>query len=140
MRNMSFALTTPQVLDRSKTVTRRLGWTFLQPGDRLRAVKKGMGLKKGEHPEHLGVLEVVDVTREGLMEGLSQSDVMREGFPSMSPHQFADMFIQHHPGCNWKTKVTRILFKYLTGKDECYCDYVDGCAPCSVCAEKVGAR
>ena len=33
MRNISFALTTPQFKARTKTVTRRKGWLMLQPGD-----------------------------------------------------------------------------------------------------------
>lgn len=41
-RNMSFALTTDQVKDRVKTVTRRNGWWFLKPGDIVNAVKKGV--------------------------------------------------------------------------------------------------
>ena len=45
---ISFSLTTPQFRDGTKDVTRRLGWTFLKPGDRLCAVVKAMGLKKGE--------------------------------------------------------------------------------------------
>ena len=47
MRNMSFALTEAQLLDGTKTVTRRLGWTMLKPGDHFRAVRKAMGLRKG---------------------------------------------------------------------------------------------
>lgn len=66
MRNMSFSLTTRQVLNRSKTVTRRMGWKFLKPGDRIRAVKKAMGLKKGEKVEQLAVIEVVRVSFERL--------------------------------------------------------------------------
>lgn len=42
MRNMSFALTKRQVLERTKTVTRRLGWEKLRPGDLVRAVEKGV--------------------------------------------------------------------------------------------------
>lgn len=38
-RNMSFALTTSQIRDRSKTVTRRFGWWFLVPGDQVWAVE-----------------------------------------------------------------------------------------------------
>ncbi len=48
MRNMSFMLTTQQMQDRTKDVTRRVGWWFLKPGDVIMAVEKGMGLKKGE--------------------------------------------------------------------------------------------
>lgn len=50
MRNMSFALTTDQILAGTKTVTRRLGWLRLQPGDHLRPVRKCMGLRPGENP------------------------------------------------------------------------------------------
>ena len=41
-------LTKEQILARTKTVTRRLGWWFLKPGDVVWACEKCMGLKKGE--------------------------------------------------------------------------------------------
>lgn len=113
MRNMSFSLTTPQVLARTKTVTRRLGWTFLKPGDHVQAVEKGMGLRKGEQFRRLAVLRVEDVTREGLREGLSQSDVVREGFSGMTPAEFVDMFCRTHRGCTPDTVITRIEFSYV---------------------------
>jgi hypothetical protein len=47
MRRISFALTTTQVQNRTKTVTRRLGWNNLKPGDRLQPIYKGMGVEKG---------------------------------------------------------------------------------------------
>ena len=43
MRMMSFALTERQLMDGSKTVTRRTGWANLRPGERLLAVRKAMG-------------------------------------------------------------------------------------------------
>ena len=67
MKSMSFMLTRQAVIDRTKTVTRRLGWDNLKPGDRLYAVTKAMGLKKGEKQERLGVIEVVSVRREELL-------------------------------------------------------------------------
>ena len=36
MRSMSFMLTTQQIRDRTKSVTRRTGWADLQPGTLLR--------------------------------------------------------------------------------------------------------
>jgi hypothetical protein len=48
MRNISFSITRFQFCDRTKTVTRRLGWAKLKPGDVLMGVEKAMGLKKGE--------------------------------------------------------------------------------------------
>ena len=44
MRNMSFFMTTKQFEDGSKDITRRFGWWNLKPGDRVKAVKKAMGL------------------------------------------------------------------------------------------------
>lgn len=109
MRSMSFALTTRQFLDGSKTVTRRLGWTFLKPGDRVRAVKKAMGLKKGEHPEVLGVIEILSVRREALST-VCDDQTAAEGFPEMSGKQFRDMFVKHM-GCMMQDEVTRIEFR-----------------------------
>jgi hypothetical protein len=83
MRSMSFALTTDQVRARTKTVTRRLGWTFLKAGDRIRAVVRCHG--KGE--------------------------LMREGF-DMLPHSFASFFMESHRGCTLDSEVTRIEFAY----------------------------
>lgn len=109
MRSMSFSLTTRQLLDGSKTVTRRLGWLFLKPGDRLQAVEKAMGLKKGEHPRVLGVIEVVSVRREVLCD-ITPEDVVREGFHGMTAPAFVRMFVQHM-GCNFTSTVTRIEFR-----------------------------
>lgn len=110
-RNISFAMTTQQVQDRTKDVTRRFGWWFLKPGDKLCGVKKGMGLKKGEQIERLCQIEVVSVRSEAL-HVITQADVVREGFPDWTPEQFVKMLVDHYkidPAkiCN------RIEFRYL---------------------------
>jgi hypothetical protein len=110
MRNMSFALTTPQVITQTKTVTRRLGWSFLKPHDRLRAVKKAMGLKKGEKIETLAILEVVSVTREPLS-AITQADVTKEGFGHLTPAEFIAMLSNHY-AIQADTEFNRIEFKY----------------------------
>lgn len=110
--NIAFSLTTPQVRTQTKTVTRRLGWKHLQPGKRLYAVVKGMGLKKGEHPEYLALIEVASVRREPLA-AITQEDVNREGFPEMTPGEFISFFCKTHRGCTRRTRVTRIEFRYL---------------------------
>lgn len=110
-RNMSFAMTTPQFRDRSKTVTRRLGWWFVKPGDVLCGVEKGMGLKKGEKIKRLGLIEVVDARNEHLDE-ITQDDVIREGFPHWTPRDFTDFFRRAH-GCAYNEVVRRIEFRYL---------------------------
>jgi len=101
MRNMSFILTTDQIRNRTKTVTRRVGWAFLKPGDLIRAVEKCQGLKKGEKMRPLAVLRVETVRREPLsaMEAdllYGVSECRAEGFPAMSPEQFIAMFCSTH--------------------------------------------
>lgn len=109
MRNISFALTTPQFLDGSKTVTRRKGWEFLKPGDRLMAVEKGMGLKKGETVKRLGEIEVVSVRRERLS-AITYEDCRREGFPNFLPADFIAFYCSHNGG-EREQEVTRIEFR-----------------------------
>lgn len=115
---MSFALTTPQILAQTKTVTRRIGWSFLQPGDLIQAVEKGQGLKKGEKVRKLSVIRVVDVRRERLDDMVSGSythcvsELRREGFPDMPPIGFLSMFCKAN-NCTPATRVTRIEFEYV---------------------------
>ncbi len=109
MRLISFFLTTPQFLDGSKTVTRRLGWKNVKPGDRLMAVRKSQGRKKGEPVERLGEIEVLSVCREPLYR-VDRKDTTREGFPTLTPGEFVDMFCKHM-GCTSLTEVTRIEFR-----------------------------
>lgn len=109
MRNMSFAMTTAQFLDGSKDVTRRFGWWFLKSGDRIRAVEKAMGLKKGEKMKVLGVTEVVSVRREPLY-AITEDDCQREGFPHYTPGMFIDMLTEHY-NCKQDTLCNRIEFK-----------------------------
>lgn len=117
MRLMSFALTTNQVRNQTKTVTRRLGWKNAKPGWIVQPVVKGQGIPKGGKVEKIGgPIKFTRVTREGLREGLSQSDVMCEGFPHMSPRDFAAMFCDHN-GCTLDAEVTRIEFEYVEAID-----------------------
>jgi len=62
-------LTKPQILARTKTVTRRVGWKHLKVGDLLQGVEKGMGLKAGETIKRLAVIRVTDVRQERLDDG-----------------------------------------------------------------------
>lgn len=109
MRRISFALTKRQLLDGSKDVTRRLGWTTLKPGTRLLAVSKCMGLKPGEQAEIYGVIEVVSARRERL-DTITDADVAREGFPGEFAEWFVAMFCRHMKA-DRATVVTRIEFK-----------------------------
>lgn len=103
---MSFMLTTEQVRNRTKTVTRRLGWDFLKAGDVLNACVKCQGLRVGEkieRPEPLNRLYRKDY-------GVREARL--EGFPQMTPSEFVEMFCRHMK-CDPFTIVNRIEFVYL---------------------------
>lgn len=111
-RNMSFMLTTEQVRNKTKTVTRRNGWWFLKPGEQLNAVEKCQGLKKGEKVKHIHPIVVVSATPEKLMD-ITREEVIREGFPDMLPCQFVKMFCISHKGVTPESVVNRIEFGYV---------------------------
>lgn len=108
---MSFRLTTAQVKNRTKTVTRRLGWLDLKVGEQLQAIEKGQGLKKGETVNKLCVIETVEVRREPL-HAIQHDDCRKEGFPELTPWEFCDMFCKSHKHTDFETTITRIEFKY----------------------------
>lgn len=112
MRAISFMLTTEQIRARTKDVTRRNGWANLKAGDRLRGVKKAMGLKKGEKHDVLAIIEVVSARRERL-DLIDEADVIREGFDGLTPPQFVAMFCRSHKGVVPSSEITRIEFKYV---------------------------
>lgn len=113
MRRISFAKTKRQFKDRSKDVTRRIGWLFAKPGMRLLGVSKVMGFKPGEVAEEFGVIEVVSVRREPL-NAITKEDVAREGFPGKSPEWFVDMFMREIKNAKMPhMTVTRIEFRYV---------------------------
>jgi hypothetical protein len=89
---MSFMLTTEQIKNQTKTVTRRLGWWFLKPGDLLWACEKCMGLKKGEQIKKLCLVRVVSVSKEPLSR-IDAEDCIKEGFPEMEPADFVKMLL-----------------------------------------------
>lgn len=117
MRHISFQFTKAQILARTKTVTRRMGWRNLKPGARLQGVEKGMGLKKGEKIVKLAVIEVVSVRREPLINVRELGETDKEGFPEGSPYwwpsEFIRFFCASHKGCTPETEVTRIEFRYV---------------------------
>lgn len=116
-RNISFALTTAQIRNRSKFVTRRLGWKFLKAGDILNACVKCQGLKPGEKIERLGQIRVVSVRREPLdwmtmdFDG-GHGEAVLEGFPELTGSMFCEMFADNM-NCDIDEEVTRIEFEYI---------------------------
>lgn len=113
MRNMSFSMTTGQIRNKTKTVTRRFGWWSLKPGTNLWAVEKSQGLKKGQKVVRICQIEVVRSTAETLsiME-LRPGEAALEGFPEMSERHFILMLCVKS-GKTPEDLVNRIEFKYL---------------------------
>lgn len=116
MRQISFSLTTPQFIAGNKTVTRRLGWGFVRVGDRLQAVERARGIKKGDKVKKIGVIEVTDVRLEPLASiGVYDSaELEAEGFPFMTPQEFVKMFCEANH-CQPTVSVTRITFRRVPG-------------------------
>lgn len=110
-RLMSVALTEDAVRARRKTVTRRVGWKFLKPGDTLTLCKKVMGRKKGEPLDRIAEVEVISVRRERL-DAITRADVLREGFDNLGPLAFMVFFCQKM-GVTPDTEITRIEWRYL---------------------------
>lgn len=120
MRNMSFALTTKQVRNGTKTITRRPGWKFLKPGDRIMACVKCQGIKKGTL-ERIREIEVVSVMQEPLSVLLefprqyiyAMGEMEREGFSGTNPRDFVVHFLKMYKGLTTIHPISRIQFKYV---------------------------
>lgn len=116
---MSFALTTAQIRDRSKTVTRRIGWRFLKPGDLVQPVVKTQGIRKGAHVEPIGgPIRITDVRRERIDRLETEprygtEELVKEGYPLgiVSPVRFSAWFQATHPS-QPDGLITRIEFSY----------------------------
>lgn len=125
-RLLSVALTEDAVIARTKTETRRLGWKFVQPGDRLALVRKAMGrtrrlpdgTKIVEPLVRLGEVEVISVAREPL-NAITAGAVRREGFtgPDHTPEWFVRFFTDAMR-CADDQLVTVIRWRYLEEGEE----------------------
>jgi hypothetical protein len=116
---MSFSMSAQAVRDRSKTVTRRLGWGRLAPGKRFVGIEKGMGLRRGEHQVVIAHCFCVSNTPEPLSVLLdpanreyARAEMIREGFPDLAPEEFVAMFVRHNR-IDIHVPVNRIEFGYL---------------------------
>lgn len=111
-RLMSVILTEDAVVARTKTVTRRTGWTFARPGDRLQLCRKVMGRRPGEPLVRLALVEVVDVCRERL-DAVTAADIELEGLAPLTPGEFVTFFCGTHKHVTPESAVTRIEWRYL---------------------------
>lgn len=118
-RNLSFSATWKQFQEGEKDVTRRLGWRFLNGGEELMGVEKGQGIKKGEL--NRGGLILVTGRRFERLNRLirdpeyGEQEVIREGFPGMTPAEFVEFFCDKM-GCEPDAEITRITFKHMTSR------------------------
>lgn len=126
MRNISVALTQPQILARTKTVTRRVGWlwlveAFAEEPDYfclLQPVEKGQGIPKGGHITPVGgPIRVLGARREMLDEVIVSPEYgtlecEAEGFPNLTPTEFVHFFCKTHPSTVPTSEITRIQFEY----------------------------
>jgi hypothetical protein len=116
-RLMSVALTEQAVVERRKTVTRRLGWRHAYPGMPLTLCRKVMGRR---HPDGtvdplVRLAEVVVVSaRPERLDRIDADDVAREGFPGWTSEQFIAFFAESMR-CDRDTYVSRIEWRYLDG-------------------------
>jgi len=111
MRNMSFRLTTDQIAEQTKTVTRRFGWPNLKAGDLLQPIVKGQGLKKGEKVQRIGPpIRILSATTVAL-DTIDAADCILEGFPHLHPDAFILMLV-YESGCREDAPVNRIEFEY----------------------------
>lgn len=116
---MSFNMTTQSIIERRKTVTRRLGWLNAKPGDRVLAVDR----LRTKEAKVLGTIEFVDVRRERL-DAITYSDVLAECvvMPDCTTHHpevtwpciycFIARFCKAME-CTPESIVTRIEFRYI---------------------------
>ena len=129
-RLMSVSMTVDAVIARQKTVTRRKGWQFLRPGDRLTLCRKVQGRKPGEPLDRLAAVEVISVTREQLADLVPDpwgdnpddpygaNEVELEGFPGLDPAHFVGRFFIDAQGMTLDDFVTRIEWRYLDGNTD----------------------
>lgn len=121
-RLMSVALTEQAVIERRKTVTRRSGWAFIRPGDRLILCRKVRGRRPGEPLVRLAEVEVLSSEWQRLRwlydPGLpvtewQRAEMVREGCPGMHPKDFIDEFFVRAQGLSPETRVNRIEWRYV---------------------------
>lgn len=114
MKLMSFSRTWPQILARTKTVTRRVGMK-IHPGERRQTVRKMRGLRKGQTVERGPVIRIVSVTEERLSDFVLRLDgrqeLTKEGFPGKTVWYLADL-LRSISRVGWDDPVLRIEFRY----------------------------
>jgi hypothetical protein len=113
-----FSRTASQILDRSQTVTRRVGWRFLEPGDLVQAIEARPGSDGARAVRPLAVLRIRDVRVERLSRLISdpayaEDELPREGFPCWSRDEFVTTFCRTHRLKTVDVDITRLEFEHV---------------------------
>ncbi len=116
-RQMSFKLTQDQMRNRTKSVTRRVGWASLKEGDLITAVVQAQGLKLRESPITLGMIKIVGCRAELLSRIIDEPEygereMVLEGFPDMKPEDFVVMLEATNKDANVGI-INRIEFEFV---------------------------
>lgn len=109
---MSVAHTEDSVRDRTKDVTRRLGWKRARPGQDLDLCRKVMGRKAGEPLVRIARVHVVRVGWERL-DAITDEDARREGVAGVETAAEFIAFYADAFKCEPSTVVRRIEWRYL---------------------------
>ncbi len=104
---MNFALTPGPIRAKTKTVTRRLDWSHLKPGDVLDAVLPVAGSEETQVVRRIAVTS----TRTERLSEITPEEVKREGL-SCSPEEFVAMMAGHYQIAR-DALINRIEFEYL---------------------------
>jgi len=118
MRNMSFILTTPQMYNKTKTQTSRIGWEFLKPGDVVMACEQCQGLKNGKKIVKIGPIKIIkNESVKVLVKYYSEQNITAEGFSGMQPIDFIQNILIKKCGRELGQSINRIKFEHLY---DCY--------------------
>lgn len=113
---MSVSATESSVRDRSKTVTRRLGWRTLPAGVDLDLCRKVMGRKRPDGTvDPLVRIARVHVVRVGWerLDAITDADTIREGVAGVTTaREFVDFYTAAFK-CEPSREVTRIEWRYV---------------------------
>lgn len=108
LRRLSCALTMDAVLDRTKTVTRRLRRPMgLEVGSLALLVDK----QRVKNALQLAPVQITSISHE-ILEEITADEVKLEGFPSWKPERFIAMF-QKAMKCERDREICRLEWRYL---------------------------
>lgn len=104
-------MTIEQIRNKTKTVTRRLAWWDLNPGEIIKAVERTRGLKKGEKINQLALIRIISI-REEPLNIVNEDELIKEGFPEMTTTEFITMLSEYYK-VPPSTSFNRIEFEYV---------------------------